>query len=211
MIAVQQLNINGTSKAALIDDHVNAAAAIRAAIQALRKTEPHGRDWQGPPYLAVDGYGHIIPNPGFKQAQYEHLVRMTHLEKVLNEIEALTLAIDAQPDPRKLPEMRLIASSETTRDLGVPLGGVLENTYLPSPKLSALGTRMVWVFTARSGTVTIFGNERQQWIADKDTASDDALRCLNQNRDNWAWWRQRSFQPEEMYPGSTLPIYEGAP
>lgn len=93
-VDVPQLNINGTAKSALIEDHVGAAEALRAAIQALRKIEPHGRDWQGVLLSAT--------NTGHRQALYRYQARTLILTRVLDEVEALTLAIDAQPDPRQI-------------------------------------------------------------------------------------------------------------
>jgi predicted phage tail protein len=43
------VNINSTSRAALVEQRREAMAAIRLAMEALRETCPHGRDYIGDP------------------------------------------------------------------------------------------------------------------------------------------------------------------
>lgn len=43
------VNINGTSRKELIDQRLDAAVAVNAALAALQKTLPHGRDYIGDP------------------------------------------------------------------------------------------------------------------------------------------------------------------
>lgn len=81
---VPTIHLNGTSKAALLDDLGEAAVAIDAAYRAVKQTAPNGRDYypQGPLALGA--------------ALAEHEDRLRRLDAVKAEIEALMDAIDTQ-------------------------------------------------------------------------------------------------------------------
>jgi hypothetical protein len=66
---------NGTAPETLIDDYLDAANAVYAAMEALAKTAPHGRDY----YPQED--------PGaLKRATQEHCMRLERLSSVRREL-----------------------------------------------------------------------------------------------------------------------------
>lgn len=72
-------NINGTSRDELVRNYVSAKVALQAAIDAVRLTSPHGRDFQtcAEPYKA-----HRI-------AREQHIGRLALLESITEEMDAL--------------------------------------------------------------------------------------------------------------------------
>ena len=76
------IHLNGTPRERLIDALCDAGGAVSAAIGAVRYTAPNGRDYypQGPEAIGT--------------ATAEHLVRLAKLQTVLDELQALALAID---------------------------------------------------------------------------------------------------------------------
>jgi hypothetical protein len=76
------IHLNGTSKAALVDDLCEASAAIDAAYQSLKKCAPNGRDYypQGPDAL--------------KAATDEHMGRLRALDAVKSDVDQFLIAID---------------------------------------------------------------------------------------------------------------------
>jgi hypothetical protein len=75
------IHLNGTSRASLLEGYHNAYNAIEAAIDAVAKTAPHGRD-----YYVKDNNAIII-------ATNEHRNRLRNLENIRKEIETICLAI----------------------------------------------------------------------------------------------------------------------
>lgn len=75
------VHLNGTSRVALRVGYSNAHAAVRAAIDAVQASAPHGRDYytQGPDAL--------------RAAQQEHLSRVQRLEAVAVELADLAVAL----------------------------------------------------------------------------------------------------------------------
>jgi hypothetical protein len=76
------IHSNGTRKEALVEALCQASTRLDDAYHALRLTSPNGRDYypQGPAAM--------------EQALAEHWARMKALDKVMAEIDALTVAID---------------------------------------------------------------------------------------------------------------------
>ena len=83
------VNINGTSKAELLQQHRAAHHAVTTAINLLVPAAPHPRDFQTDP----DGDAH------YKYLRERHVERLRSLERIRSELEELWLAIDAQPAP----------------------------------------------------------------------------------------------------------------
>lgn len=75
------IHLNGTMSADLYDGYTAASDAVRAAIQALAKTGPHGRDYY------PQGNGVIF------HAVDEHSNRMAMLESVRAELDELACGI----------------------------------------------------------------------------------------------------------------------
>jgi len=73
--------MNGTSKQSLLDQNLDAAYAVQAAMDALAKAFPNGRDY----YL--QGAGAI------KIAIDEHVARATKLKEVFEELTELAIHI----------------------------------------------------------------------------------------------------------------------
>ena len=76
------VNLNGTSKSELLDQHLAAADALRDAALALGHG-PNGRDYQTQP-------------GAYKIAAAEHLDRLKRLDAILCEILDIAEQIDAQ-------------------------------------------------------------------------------------------------------------------
>jgi hypothetical protein len=75
-----QINLNGTSREALVHQQLDVKRALEATISATLSAMPHGRDYQF--------------RPGeFTEAQAAWLDRIDVLTKLHNEIEAHALAI----------------------------------------------------------------------------------------------------------------------
>ena len=75
------VHLNGTSRAALIDQRVEAGRAVREALDKLHEMAPNGRDYFLKPGL-------------FEQARAQHERRAAALRALFNEIEAEYLALD---------------------------------------------------------------------------------------------------------------------
>jgi hypothetical protein len=86
---VPTIHRNGTSRDGLMEPLKEALEALRKAGDAVVKTSPNGRDFypQG--------------NDALRDAQYEHLVRVTRLKVVYDELMELALAIQDAPGPDK--------------------------------------------------------------------------------------------------------------
>ena len=75
------IHLNGTSRESLTEGYRSAYDAIEAAIDAIAKTSPHGRDY----YVQSDNAIVIAAN--------EHRNRLRHLENIRKELETIILAI----------------------------------------------------------------------------------------------------------------------
>lgn len=71
------INLNGTSKRELLDQHVTAVVAMQAAIIAVQAAAPNGRDYQTMPKGTID------------LAVAGHVERLKRLESVLHELEEI--------------------------------------------------------------------------------------------------------------------------
>ena len=71
------IHLNGSCPATLRDDYINAGQAVRQAMESLRATSPHGRDYY--PQGAT----------AFGNAAEEHRQRYLRLKSVLEELEEL--------------------------------------------------------------------------------------------------------------------------
>jgi len=80
------INLNGTSADELMNQNIEAAEALRAAILALQKAAPHGRDYQ------------TAMNDEYKQARAEHQARLVILNSVLDQIVSIGSDIHGQRD-----------------------------------------------------------------------------------------------------------------
>lgn len=74
MVTLPSVHINGTPKQSLFDDNMTALEAIDAAMLAVQKAAPHGRD-----YYVQDG-------EAYKAALAEHTARITKLNSVRREL-----------------------------------------------------------------------------------------------------------------------------
>lgn len=70
-----QVNINGTSRGELVKQHSAALNALESALSAMRRTEPHGRDYQT-----------IRPDPAnaYLKAMHEYALRLGELVRMIN-------------------------------------------------------------------------------------------------------------------------------
>lgn len=80
------VNLNGTDKETLLDQLRDAAFAVWMALGKLTEAEPHARDYVQT-RLGADG---------FKQAQKEHMLRLTRLKAVHGELLEIFQAVDNQ-------------------------------------------------------------------------------------------------------------------
>lgn len=84
MTTAPTINLNGSHGPALLEDVMNAHDAVGAAIAAAQKTSPNGRDYQ------------TAPKGAFEAARAEHICRLTRLNDIVQEFEALAIAIQGQ-------------------------------------------------------------------------------------------------------------------
>lgn len=76
-LTLPTIHMNGTSRKELHDAYLNAHHKTQDALEAVRRTFPHGRDY----YVQS-------PDAG-RQATIEHLARLDRLAAVLAELETL--------------------------------------------------------------------------------------------------------------------------
>ena len=83
-LIVPSVNLNGTSKEALLKEYVNAMNAVEKAIEMLAQVTVHGRDYwpQG---------GNVI-----HLAMHQRSAQFTHLRAVHAELESIAIAISEQ-------------------------------------------------------------------------------------------------------------------
>lgn len=77
------VNMNGTSRQALVEQRADACTALRAAIKSLREMSPHGRDFQ----TAQVGI--------FEIARDHHQARVTTVIEMLDEIMAEAIELQS--------------------------------------------------------------------------------------------------------------------
>lgn len=80
-IQVPAIHINGTSKKELLDGYKEAYRAIREAIEKLRLTAPHGRDY------------YVQEGNSIKEAIADHVSRIGRLVSVQEELEFIASEI----------------------------------------------------------------------------------------------------------------------
>lgn len=81
---IPTVHLNGTGSKNLLDEIKTAHTALMAAMVALRQVTVHGRDYypQGP--------------SAYTQARHEMDARLSTLEKILDDLEAMHVAIRQQ-------------------------------------------------------------------------------------------------------------------
>jgi hypothetical protein len=77
------ININGDSQASMLDAHLEAMHAIDAAIEAFRKTAPHGRNYPG-------------QADSFRFAREAYFLRLTALQEIASDLGRLAISINQQ-------------------------------------------------------------------------------------------------------------------
>lgn len=80
-LVAPKIHTNGTHPEALVGALVGACNALEAALDALRETAPHARDYSP---------------EAFTRARHQHEDRVRAVEKVKNQLEDLVGRIDAQ-------------------------------------------------------------------------------------------------------------------
>lgn len=75
-LVIPMVNINGTSRDALVSAYCDASEAIRRAVEAVGRTSPHGRDYIG-------------NDVAFNNATRQHRDRVAKLQAVFFEIQSL--------------------------------------------------------------------------------------------------------------------------
>jgi hypothetical protein len=81
---VPQVNLNGTSREALVQQQVAVLDALAQAVMAMSLATPHGRDYQ------------TMPAGSYEAAREQHADRSKRLWALNAEITELALAIQAQ-------------------------------------------------------------------------------------------------------------------
>ena len=81
MNGLPQVNINGSSRRALVEARMIAIEAVRAAMQALGECSPNGRDYQ------------TAPKGEFEIARKVYCERFAFLDRLANELEEEAIAI----------------------------------------------------------------------------------------------------------------------
>lgn len=85
-LTIPTVHLNGTSSESLLSGYIEAIRAVKAAIQAVTDAAPHGRDY----YVQSDA--------AYTLARDEHVSRMTKLLTVVDDLEALALAVSKQTE-----------------------------------------------------------------------------------------------------------------
>jgi len=81
MNGLPQVNINGTSRHALLEARMVAIEAVRAAMQALGECSPNSRDYQ------------TAPKGEFEIARKTYMERFSFLDRLANELQDEAIAI----------------------------------------------------------------------------------------------------------------------
>ena len=80
-LLVPAVHLNGTGEKSLLDSIEKAHHAAREAYDALRETAPNGRDY------------YVYSPEAYDRARTEYLDRMTAIDSVIQELEALAIGI----------------------------------------------------------------------------------------------------------------------
>lgn len=75
------VNLNGTSRHALLEARMVAIEAVRVAMQALGECSPNGRDYQ------------TAPKGEYEIARKAYMERFSFLDRMINELEDEAIAI----------------------------------------------------------------------------------------------------------------------
>ena len=75
------VNINGTSREALVNARIAAIESLRSAMQALGECSPNGRDYQ------------TAPNGEYEIARKRYMERFAFLDRMINELEDEAITI----------------------------------------------------------------------------------------------------------------------
>ncbi len=93
---VPTIHLNGTSGEELVRQMSTLARSLRDVLQALQDATPHGRDY----YPQDDVRGVCGQGAAFMTARQEHISRYNRIESVLNEVEAMQIALEEENDVR---------------------------------------------------------------------------------------------------------------
>jgi hypothetical protein len=83
-IVAPVVNLNGSSKASLLEAFWNAHSALVAAQGAFASIAPHGRDFQ------------TAPQGTFERARLQWALRATELTNLTNDVQRMIVEIDGQ-------------------------------------------------------------------------------------------------------------------
>jgi ethanolamine utilization cobalamin adenosyltransferase len=83
-LAMPSVHLNGTGKRTLLLGYQTAISALNLAIDAVRDTAPHGRDY------------YVQRNHPIQIAMAEHYARLEKLHQVARELEALAIHVSDQ-------------------------------------------------------------------------------------------------------------------
>ena len=87
LMVAPRVNINGDTADSLLEDHKAAMHAVRAAIEAVRKCAPHGRNYQ------------TMETPeSFQYAQEAYRLRLGALIDIEDDLMGVALAIHYQQE-----------------------------------------------------------------------------------------------------------------
>lgn len=84
-----QLNLNGTSADALVEQTAHARRALTNALHILQEAEPHRRDYFT---AALGAYG---------DAREEHVNRLKKIQSVLDDLQQIEMNVRGQRDERR--------------------------------------------------------------------------------------------------------------
>lgn len=84
MLIAPVVNLNGTSRDALVDQHVAAALSLEKALAALIETAPHPRDFQ------------TVKQEQYRQARAQYEDRVRRLHEIIKEVESIGTQIYEQ-------------------------------------------------------------------------------------------------------------------
>ncbi len=85
------IHLNGDTKQTLQTNLINASRAIGKAMDALRETLPHGRNYY---MILTDGETPCTYTNAYRQARSEYVARMESLRKVNDELLTIFGAIE---------------------------------------------------------------------------------------------------------------------
>lgn len=88
-LTLPTIHLNGSSADDLFEKNADAAGAIRAALNAMAKAAPHGRDY------------YVQGDEAINKAREEYWARWDKLREVLGDLESILESIADQRDARK--------------------------------------------------------------------------------------------------------------